>query len=282
MFGESFGEVKKAELFVLADNFVPRPGKFIGEYGFSMFLKLKGDEEIGILLDTGAGYAIEHNWKEFNLDWDAVNFVVLSHRHFDHTGGLMRVLERINAPVLAHPDIFKPSFLWVRERLVDGSLPFSEQVVREKARLYLVRDAFKIAPGVALSGEVKRVTEFEKTPETFRLEDGRFIHDEMSDDMSLYIKTKKGLAVITGCAHSGVVNILRHAEELTGEKPYLVAGGFHLIFSGKERVNPTIEELRKLDVIAPCHCSGVAFAGEIAKLEPSKYLQLGAGVKFEI
>ncbi|MBO8181366.1 MAG: MBL fold metallo-hydrolase [Archaeoglobus sp.] len=282
MFGEDFGELKRAEVYILADNQVPRPGSFIAEYGFSAFIKAYGDEEIGVLLDTGAGIAIEHNWEQYGLDWDEVDYIVLSHRHFDHTGGLLKVLDKTNAPVIAHPNLFQPSFLWIRGNLIDGSLPFSEKTVREKARLYMIRDPFKIANGMAVSGEIPRVTEFEKTPETFKLENGKFVHDEMHDDMAIYLKTKKGFAVITGCAHSGVVNTIKRGVELVGEEPYLVAGGFHLIFSPPERVQKTVDELMKVKVLAPTHCSGPFIAGEIIRRDPTKFMPIGAGIKFEV
>ncbi|AGK60212.1 Metal-dependent hydrolases of the beta-lactamase superfamily II [Archaeoglobus sulfaticallidus PM70-1] len=279
---DEFGEVKKAEVFILADNFVPKPGKFIAEYGFSAFLKIYGDEEIGVLLDTGAGYAIEHNWEQFSLCWDEVNYIVLSHRHFDHTGGLLKVLDKTNAPIIAHPNLFKPSFLWVRGRFVDGSLPFPESLIREKARIYMIRDPLKIAPGVVISGEIPRVTDFEKSPETFSLEDGRFVNDRMDDDMAVFIKTKKGLSIITGCAHSGVVNTVKRGMELSGESPFMVAGGFHLIFADRERIQKTAEELMVAKLIAPTHCSGFGVAGEIVRRDPSKYIPIGAGIRFEI
>ncbi len=282
MFGEDFGELKKAEVYVISDNQVPRPGNFIAEYGFSAFIKAYGDEEIGVLLDTGSGLAIEHNWEQYCLDWSEIDYIVLSHRHFDHTGGLLKVLEKTNAPIIAHPNLFEPSFLWVRGKLIDGSLPFPERIVREKARIYMIKDPFKIAKGLAVSGEIPRVTDFEKTPETFRLESGRFVHDEMNDDMAIYLKTKKGFAVITGCAHSGVVNTIRRGVELVGEEPYLVAGGFHLIFSQAERVQRTVEELMKVKIVAPTHCSGPLIAGEIIRRDPSKFMPIGAGIKFEV
>jgi 7,8-dihydropterin-6-yl-methyl-4-(beta-D-ribofuranosyl)aminobenzene 5'-phosphate synthase len=282
MLGEDFGELKRAEISIISDNQVPRPKGFIAEYGFSAYIKAVGDEEIGILLDTGSGLVIEHNWEKFGLDWDAIDFVVLSHRHFDHTGGLVKVLERKKAPIIAHPDIFKPSFLWVQGSLIDGSLPFPENRIREMGRLYLTRDAFKLASGIAISGEIPRLTEFERTPETYKLEDGRFLHDDMNDDMAIYIKTRKGLSIISGCAHSGIINTIRRGFELAGGEPYLVAGGFHLIFSSTDRVKKTVDELMKFEMIAPSHCSGSLIAGEILRKAPSKFLQMGAGVRFEV
>jgi 7,8-dihydropterin-6-yl-methyl-4-(beta-D-ribofuranosyl)aminobenzene 5'-phosphate synthase len=101
MFGEGFGELKKAEIHIISDNHAPKPGTFIAEYGFSAFIKAYGDEEIGVLLDTGVGLGIEHNWERYNLDREVVDYIVLSHRHFDHTGGLLKVLESVNVPLIA-------------------------------------------------------------------------------------------------------------------------------------------------------------------------------------
>jgi 7,8-dihydropterin-6-yl-methyl-4-(beta-D-ribofuranosyl)aminobenzene 5'-phosphate synthase len=208
---------------------------------------------------------------------------VLSHRHFDHTGGLLKVLEKTNAPIITHPNLFEPSFLWVRGRLIDGTLPFSRAKIESDSRLYMIRDPFKLAQGVAVSGEIPRVTPYEKSPETFRLENGRFVHDDMNDDMAIFIRTKNGLSVITGCAHSGVVNTVKRGIELAGEDVFIVAGGFHLIFAPYERIQKTAEDLLGMaKILAPTHCSGQLIAGEVARKDPDKLMQIGSGIKFEV
>lgn len=275
----SFGELKKVEITILADNNVLRPGKFLAEYGFSAFIKAVGDEELGILLDTGCGEVIEHNMELAKIGWDEINYIVLSHRHFDHTGGLIKVLEHTKAPIIAHPNLFEPSFLWVRNRLIDGSLPFSRTQLEEKgARFYFIRDMLKLMDGVAVSGEIPRVS-FEKSPETFKLEDGRFVNDPMLDDMAIFAKTKNGGVVITGCAHSGVVNTAIRAKEVLGDL-HAVIGGFHLIFSPPERIEKTADELVKMaNVLSPTHCSGAIIHGEIARRDRNKLVPIGSGVK---
>ncbi|RLI78483.1 hypothetical protein DRP05_07175 [Archaeoglobales archaeon] len=275
----TFGELKRVEITVLADNNVLRPGKFLGEYGFSAFIKAVGDDELGILLDTGCGEVIEHNVELAKIGWDEINYIVLSHRHFDHTGGLLKVLEHTKAPIIAHPDLFEPSFLWVRNRLIDGSLPFSRTQLEEKgARFYFIRDMLKLMDGVAVSGEIPRVS-FEKSPETFKLEEGRYVNDPMLDDMAIFAKTKSGGVVITGCAHSGVVNTAIRAKEVMGDL-HAVVGGFHLIFSPPERIEKTADELVKMaNVLSPTHCSGAVIHGEIAKRAKEKLMPVGSGVK---
>ena len=275
----TFGELKKVEITILADNNVIKPGKFLAEYGFSAFVKAFGDDELGILLDTGCGEVIEHNMELAKIGWDEINYIVLSHRHFDHTGGLMKVLEHTKAPIVAHPSLFEPSFLWIRNKFIDGSIPFSKvQLENKGARFYFIREMFKLMDGIAVNGEIPRVS-FEKSPETFKLEDGKIVNDPMLDDMAIFAKTKNGGIVITGCAHSGVVNTAIKAKEVMGDL-HAVIGGFHLIFSPQERIEKTAEELVKMaNILAPTHCSGFIIHGEIAKRAKDKLMPVGSGIK---
>ncbi len=126
--------------------------------------------------------------------------------------------------------------------------------------LVLAKGPVKLAEGVVTTGEVERSTSFEGVEEFWTVADGIFVRDEMPDDQSLVIKGDEGVIVLTGCAHSGVVNTVIHAKSLMGvDRVKAVIGGFHLIGASEGRIRRTVEELRRLnpDLLAPCHCTGL-------------------------
>ncbi len=270
-----FGELEKLEITVLADNHVLRPGKFAGEYGFAAYIKAVGEWEIGLLFDTGCGLVLENNMLQAGIDWKDVDYVVLSHRHFDHTGGLLKVIENCKAPIVAHPDVFKPNFLWMRGRMVDGSMPFTKTQLEAKgARFVLVKDLFKFMNGIALSGEIPRVSG-EESRDTYTLDNGKLVRDEMLDDMAIFAKTKRGGIIITGCAHSGIINTVLRGKEVLGSV-HATLGGFHLMFSKPDVAENVMEKVMSVsELVAPTHCSGSVAQSYAIKRD--KFLQLGSG-----
>ncbi|RLI83505.1 hypothetical protein DRP04_01270 [Archaeoglobales archaeon] len=274
-----FGELSKLNIVVLADNHVLRPGKFAGEYGFAAYIKAVGDWEFGILFDTGCGVVLEENMLQAGIDWKDIDYVVLSHRHFDHTGGLMKVIENCKAPIIAHPDIFRPNFLWMRGRIVNGTLPFTKsQLEARGAQFILTREIFKFMGGIAVSGEIPRKSD-EKVEDMYTLEDGKFVRDQMMDDMAILARTKKGGIVITGCAHSGIINTVNYGIEVLGNV-YAALGGFHLMFTTPEMAEKRMESvLEKVELAGPTHCSGSV--AQCVAMKKGKFLQMGSGAVFE-
>jgi 7,8-dihydropterin-6-yl-methyl-4-(beta-D-ribofuranosyl)aminobenzene 5'-phosphate synthase len=276
-----FGELEKLEITVLSDNFVPRPGAYIAEYGFSAYIRAVGATEMGILLDTGCGIALENNMGEAGIDWNDIDYIVLSHRHFDHTGGLLKVVENCRAAIIAHPDVFKPNFLWMRGVMIDGSMPFTKAQLEAKgARFILTKDHFRFMEGIAVSGEIPRVSE-EKNLNTFTFADGKLVNDDMKDDMAIFAKTKKGGIVITGCAHAGIINTLLRGKDVLGDI-HAALGGFHLMFSPPDVVEKRMEKVMEIaNIVAPTHCSGSVSQSYAMRKDLSRFIQLGSGVSLK-
>ena len=234
------------------------------QHGLSIFLELCiGPEIMRLLWDTGASSEVMlHNADALNIDLHRLDMICISHGHYDHTGGLMGVLQRRKSRVaiLAHPDIFAPK-LKARPTLKFIGLPFTRAEAEAAGAIFLeARGPVAMAPGLTTTGEVSRIESFEKVEGFWTVKDGQYCQDIIPDDQSLVINISgKGLAVITGCAHSGIINTIRQAQKITGvEKLYAVIGGFHLMDADEGRIEATAKALKELDpaIVRPGHCTG--------------------------
>jgi 7,8-dihydropterin-6-yl-methyl-4-(beta-D-ribofuranosyl)aminobenzene 5'-phosphate synthase len=234
------------------------------QHGLSIFLDLDyGRERMKLLLDTGAcSEVMLHNADALHIDLKSLDLICLSHGHHDHTGGLMGVLQRVNGRIciIAHPDIFAPK-LKAQHILRFIGPPFSRAEAETAGAIMLdCRGPATIAPGVMTTGEVTRLETFEKVAGFWTVKDGQYCEDHIPDDQALAINIEgKGLAVITGCAHAGIFNTIKHAQKITRvEKLYAVIGGFHLAGADEKRIEATAEALRRLDpaILRPGHCTG--------------------------
>ena len=236
----------------------------LAQHGLSIFLELKhGSQSMRILWDAGASSEIMlHNADALDIDLHYLDMICLSHGHYDHTGGLMGILQqRTNRIyVLAHPEIFSPK-LKSQPALKFIGLPFSRAEAEAAGAIILeARGPVAIAPGLTTTGEVPRIESFEEVEGFWTVKDGQYCQDIIPDDQSLAVNISgKGLAVITGCAHSGIINTIRQAQKITGvERLYAVIGGFHLMGADEGRIEATAKALRELDpaIVRPGHCTG--------------------------
>lgn len=248
---------------VLCENTVPVPG-LIGEHGFSCFID---SPEGTILFDTGQGYGLVANSNRLKKDLKQVDKLVFSHGHFDHTGGLLSFLGIHGpCPIIAHPDIlldrYRLMLMGPTEKQVSIGIPWNESYMTTRgANFQFATDFSEVLPGAYVTGEVPRVTDFEKGDPKFSVKsNGKFVPDEFRDDYSLILKTSRGLIVILGCAHAGLINILKYATAQTGEdRVFAVLGGTHLGFSTQEQLDATITALKSefaVEKLAVSHCTG--------------------------
>jgi 7,8-dihydropterin-6-yl-methyl-4-(beta-D-ribofuranosyl)aminobenzene 5'-phosphate synthase len=256
----------KTKITVLCENLV---GRLVGagEHGFSAFVETdRGD----YLFDTGSGHSVVANSLVLKKDLRTIRRIFLSHGHYDHTGGLPEVLKlRGNVEVHAHPHLFLDRIAVLKEddkeikRFV--GIPYKKAYLEFLgANFVLNKDFFEVEKGIFLTGEVPRKTPFEKPdPRLFSEMDGKITQDIFLDDQSLILDTKKGLVVILGCAHSGMINILDHVIDKTGkEKFYAIMGGTHLDFLTPEQLEESIKSLKKMEIerIGISHCTGMRAA----------------------
>ena len=234
------------------------------QHGLCIFVKFDlGADRLKVLMDTGSSPEVTlHNLDALSIDPKEIDFMFLSHGHYDHTGGLIGVLKRINrrVPVLAHPEVFSPKMKDLPFLKFIGP-PFSRADAENAGAVMLqCRSPVSLANSVKTSGEIERVVPFETVEGFWTVKGGSYIPDSMPDDQALVANIgDKGLVVISGCAHAGIVNTIRHAQKLMGVNDvYAVIGGFHLVGSKEERIASTAQALLELDpaIVRPGHCSG--------------------------
>lgn len=293
----------------------------IAEHGFSTLVEISykyKDKKIlkKFLFDTGVSKnGIIYNSNIFGINFEGIETIILSHGHFDHISGLISVLKKINKPIeiITHPDAFLRR--WVvfpdgrkarMDTLDEGEIKeFGGIIIKNSDINYLPRLKTKINPKdyidnnisnnnnnnnrILITGEIPRITKFEKGfPLQFKegKDENDLIADPfVKDDQALVILLKnKGLVILTGCGHAGIINTLNYATKVTGiKKVYAIIGGFHLTGEGYEESIPlTISELLKInpEYIIPCHCTGWKASNEIIKSMPKKYIQTSVGSTF--
>ena len=275
---------KKLKLHTLCENSV-HGGGVSAEWGYSILIET-GDKTI--LLDTGTTGAAADNAVRMGIDLATVDMIVLSHGHYDHTGGLTEVLKRIGreTPIIAHPDIFGLKYGTNKEtgKRRFAGIPYRKELIESLGgRFEFTEKPYWISDDIATSGEEPRTTEYETIPDTLciKTENG-YEQDTMTDDLSIFLRTDLGLIVLTGCAHRGIINILRHGmAQMEMENLYMVAGGTHLDGADDEGVDRTIEDLRLLDPdwIGVSHCTGFKASARIFSAFPDSFFVNGAGTE---
>lgn len=261
------------------------------QHGFSVLLRVRAGAHSGaVLFDTGVSRAgTLHNLDALEVPLNEVQAIVLSHGHADHALGLTGIIQRLGVrqmPLVLHPDAY------LERKLV---LPNGDEInIPPPHRTDFARDNIQvieeIGPSmlvdnmVLVSGEVSRTTDFETGfPIHYAKRSGQWEPDPLiHDDQCAIVNLRdKGLVVVTGCGHSGIVNILLHAQALTGVgRIHAVVGGFHLTGAAFEpRIAPTIAALQTLEprYLVPGHCTGWRATQEIARTLPDAYIPNSVG-----
>ncbi len=276
----------KLRITTLSENCADR-GYLLAEYGLSIVVEI---DDVNILFDTGASISASYNADVLGIDLSKIDKVVLSHGHYDHTGGLRQILGKMGKEVeiIAHPDIWaaKYSRSQGRKDRYNG-IPFQRQELeRLGANFNLTTKPVRITDSIMTTGEVPMVTDFEEIePVFFVKQDSGWQPDKLLDDQALIINAEPGLIVILGCAHRGPINTLYYAQQLTGVKSiHTVLGGSHLIHASEEQIWLTIAALKELSVqrLGLCHCTGLPAIMLIAHEFEDKFFFNNAGTRFNI
>ncbi len=266
----------------------------LAEHGFSALVSVHADgKSSSLLFDFGFSEdGAARNAAMLGADLKSVATMVLSHGHSDHTGGLMRlssmVKKKRGVEFVCHPGVFmRPRYLKFGEEIKVYFPEFNKDTVLKRGfKLVETKDPYVLLDGRALFlGDIPRLTDFEKGfPIAHREEYGQEKWDAIEDDTGIVLNVKgKGLVILTGCAHAGIVNTVRHAVNITGvKKVCAVIGGFHL--SGpffEPIIEQTIRELKEIDplYVVPTHCTGRKAIMLIEKEMPEKFILNMSGTK---
>jgi 7,8-dihydropterin-6-yl-methyl-4-(beta-D-ribofuranosyl)aminobenzene 5'-phosphate synthase len=307
-------EADRLEITVLMDNYTdifliestdvcrrPQipffPQMLFAEHGFSCLIKVwAGSEEHTVLMDAAVTPAsLFNNAELLKADLGRIEAIALSHGHPDHFLGLFDLLKFVSkeqdkeVPLVLHPDAFLERRFNIPLIGHPVILPELDERTLKEVRADIVKSekAFSIAKGlIHTTGEIERKIPFEKGfPWAEAKINGNWVTDPFRDDQGLVIKLKgKGLVVISGCAHAGIINTLEHAKKITGtDRVHAVMGGFHLtgqIFD--PIIQPTIDEMKKIgpDYVVPMHCTGWKAINRFAEEMPEQFLLNTVGTTY--
>jgi 7,8-dihydropterin-6-yl-methyl-4-(beta-D-ribofuranosyl)aminobenzene 5'-phosphate synthase len=295
----------------VVSHFTKKP--LLAEHGFSALIQFDETGEC-ILWDAGVSkIVLIENMRHMEINPKTITKIALSHGHFDHYAAMTtllnemelspksqewgksvnleeveKIITKSKIPLVAHPAAFRERW-WKKDNgtLVGPILPPPHQEWEASgAKLVLSSEPYQLAPGCWTTGYIPRKS-FEKSGRPTQLlyrEGDNFQPDDLEEDQAIVINVKdKGLVVLSGCAHSGIVNTVNHARELSGINTiYAILGGFHLAVANEEEILQSIEYLKQLKPthIIPSHCTGFHAINKIAQEMPTSFLEGVVGATY--
>lgn len=256
----------------------------LGEHGLSYWIDYAGQS---VLFDCGQSGALLHNARNLGIDLARTGTIFLSHGHYDHVGGLPDVLQIADqARMVYHPRATEKKF----SRSPSGKIrpvntPFLEEELAARPRPDTITSSqsVELAPGLHTTGEIPRIHQWEDTGGAFYLDAAASVPDPIRDDQSLFFTAEKGLVILLGCAHAGVVNTVEHIIGLTGgTRIHAIIGGMHLLHASPERLHKTFRAFQRWnpDLVAPCHCTGLKAVASFHHQFPKTSREAAAGRSF--
>jgi 7,8-dihydropterin-6-yl-methyl-4-(beta-D-ribofuranosyl)aminobenzene 5'-phosphate synthase len=275
-------------LTVLVDNNASR--NLAGEWGLSIFIEA---EEQKVLFDLGASDLFLRNAARLNIDLMNLDYLILSHGHYDHTWGLdywlkqrVKSLRKVGAPptFLAHPSALKPKF---RDDMTEFGMIASEIILKRYFKTVFSKEPVHLTKELVFLGQIERRFEFENNhPLGKTLEsNGSFVDDYLMDDTALVYKTAQGIVIITGCSHSGICNIIEYARKVCHDERVVdIIGGLHLLGleNGDRQLEETLMYFTELNPgqIHPCHCTDLKAKIALARVTRLEEVNVGFTVEY--
>jgi len=268
----------KLKLTILVENTVYKQG-LLAEHGLSILMEFRDKK---YLFDSGQGMALKHNAQKLGVDFKQLDGLILSHGHYDHTGGVGMLLKsNPKLDIYAHPDFQIDRYSQRDKRLVPVS--YSGPEIEE---FHAISNLTEIENGMFLTGEIKHAENY-LNQKYKKKENGGYRTDDFTDDLSLYFEGENGLIIILGCSHKGVENIIEEITAKSGKnKIDKIIGGMHLMHADSDRLEELGESLAELnaDAVYPLHCTGKSAASYFRRKlgEKIKFAGVGSIIEGEI
>ncbi|PRR81027.1 MBL fold metallo-hydrolase [Clostridium vincentii] len=270
------------KITTLIENKEDENNILINEHGLSLYIEI---DEMKILFDTGQSGDFIKNAEKLKINLNKLNYVMLSHGHYDHSGGLRKLVDNTDNSFKL---IVGKGFFNEKYKLVDGeNYKFNgnnfdkEFIVENNIPIkYITQDLFNVTEDILIFSNFERNTEFEILNTKFYIKHNEeYIADDFSDEIVLVVKHKKGLVVILGCSHVGVINILKTIIKRTGMPIYCIVGGSHLIEADELRLKGTIEFLKEnnISMLRLSHCTGENATKELENEFGNKFVYNNTG-----
>lgn len=277
--------MKQVSVTVLVENTAQGHG-LLAEHGLAFWI------EIGprrILFDAGQTDIVSHNAALLDLDLSSMDAMVLSHGHYDHTGGLPAIARsntrrEKGVVAYAHPRAMEDKYA----RNADGTGRYIGMATDSRNALHTSFELLKteapaeVGEGLMVTGPIPRVTDFEDTGGPFFKDAECRQPDDLIDDQAAFFETSAGTIVVLGCAHAGIVNTLNYIMQLVPDRPiHTVMGGTHLVTANERRMTKTVEALRAIDIqrLFPLHCTGFQAAARLWKEFPNRVRACPVGTR---
>jgi 7,8-dihydropterin-6-yl-methyl-4-(beta-D-ribofuranosyl)aminobenzene 5'-phosphate synthase len=284
----------KLSVRVVAEDSVMYESPFWGQHGISLYVTASKDGFVRlVLIDVGQSHeALLHNMRLMGIDPASIDAIVLTHCHYDHTQGLTELLRKIgrtDIPVIAHPDLFRLNFIdrpYLRHVGITSE-DAKTNLEKSGATFFLTADSLQIMPGLTTTGYIQRQTDFEEAGIPLKTIDtqNHLVQDPMHDDISVIGAVNgKGIVILSGCSHAGIVNITKQAIAMSGILEVAsIIGGLHLVEAPMERIVKTVDALHSLvgGSIYAGHCTGFNAQVELRKKFGTRFLPLQTGNYFE-
>lgn len=276
------------KITVLCDNIVGLKSNLLGEHGLSILIE-RGSKSY--LFDTGQGHTLFHNAISLGKDLRKVEKVFLSHGHYDHTGGLDKVLSlKGEKDIFIHPQAFVSRYAVSKKeenKPRNIGIKYSQtQLEKMGGRIHFTDSFSEIEDGIYLTGEIPRTNPFETGDGNLKIKVGEeLFHDTFKDDQSLVIDSPKGMIILLGCSHAGIVNTLTYIEKkMKTRKILAVIGGTHLNSADEFQLKETLQYLRDLsfEKLGVAHCTGLNATHFLMNHLQEKLFVAHTGITFEV
>lgn len=253
--------IKQLAITMLIDDHCGQLPQLFTEHGLSLWIEA---DEKRILFDTGQSDCFSKNASMLGIDLNAATALVLSHGHYDHTGGVFEILNKNHGiGIYCHGGIFNSRYSGLHHgamKHVGISKKISSCLHAHIDKIHWIPESQNLlSDDIGITGPIPRTNEHEKSAQNFYFDPDALRPDPVEDDLALWFKTVQGLVIVTGCCHSGIINTIEFIRSQNpAERIYMIIGGFHMMHASAEQIEMTLDYLQSIAIkkIIPCHCTG--------------------------